>query len=113
MQHVVWDWLLNQEKIAVRAITVLVKFGRSLWIRKHCICVKFADFDNCNLVLSETMFLDDHLWCFQGKRVIMSASHLQIGQKKCACMYICDKMSAPIWVKVRGVGNFFVLFCNF
>lgn len=49
--------------------------------------MKLADFDNCNLVLSETVFLDQ-LWCVQGKRG-MSAIHLQIGQKKmCMCAYI-------------------------
>lgn len=34
-----------------------MKSDHSLGVRKQCINVKFADFDNCNLVMSETVFV--------------------------------------------------------
>lgn len=54
---------------------------------KHC--TEFADLDNCNLVVPETVLKRSTL-VYSGAKGLLSAIHLQIDQKKCVCIYVAN-----------------------
>lgn len=74
-------------------------------------CTEFADLDNCNLVVPETVLTRSTL-VYSGAKGHIVCNSLANKSEKNVCVYMWQ-MLTMIWVKVRGVGNIFVLFFNF